>query len=154
MYSQTYLALLEWAILIPNVPVDLLSFEQVMALYPIRWQIELVFKVWKSHAKRASVGQWRPQRVLCHLYARLVALVLFHSLVASWRFGEWGELSWVKAFQVFQRHTLRLAQAIHSGWHEMPRVLANITGDFLRFACKDRRRKSPSSFQYFLQLGA
>ena len=153
-HSQTYLMLLEWAILITNVPQECLSFEQVMALYPIRWQIELVFKLWKSHAKLASVGQWHPQRVLCHIYARLLVLVLFHWLVAPWRFGQWGELSLTKAFQVFQRYTDRLAYAIRTGWHRMPAVLTTMMGDFLHFARKDKRRKSPSSFQSFILAGA
>jgi IS4 transposase len=153
-YSQSHLALLDWSILITNVPNDKLAFEQVMALYPIRWQIELIFKLWKSHAKLASVGQWKPERVLCHLYARLLALVLFHWLTAPWRFGQWGELSLTKAFQVFQRHTSHLAQAIVTGWHNMTCVLEKIIGDCLRFACKNKRKKSPSSFQAFIQLGA
>ena len=151
-YSQPYKTLLEWSILITNVPTERLSFEQVMALYPIRWQIELVFKLWKSHAKLASVGQWRSERVLCHLYARLLVVVLFHWLIAPWRFGEWGELSLTKAFQVFQHHTTRLADAIADGWHTMTAVLAKITGDCLRFACKNLRKQSPSSFQSFVQL--
>jgi hypothetical protein len=150
-YSQAYLSLLAWAILITNVPPERLSFEQVLAVYPIRWQIELVFKLWKSHARLASVGQWRWQRVLCHLYARLLALVLFHWLVAPWRFGAYGELSLTKAFQVLQRHTCRLAQALSTGGRGLAAVLAKIAGDFLRFARKDKRQKSPSSFQAFIQ---
>jgi hypothetical protein len=153
-YSQAYLTLLSWRILITNVPVEKLTFEQVMALYPIRWQIELIFKLWKSHAKLASVGQWRPQRVLCHLYARLLALVLFHWLVAPWRWGEWGELSLTKAFQVLQRHTSRLAQVIAHGWRGLAALLEKMSGDFLRFARKDKRQKSPSSLQSFIQLEA
>jgi hypothetical protein len=153
-YSQSHLTFLDWSILITNVPRQRLSFEQVMTLYPIRWQIELIFKLWKSHAKLASVGHWRPQRVLCHLYARLLALILFHWLIAPWRFGEWGELSLTKAFQVFQRHSLRLAQAILADWSEMASVLEKIISDCLRFACKNKRKKSPSSFQSFVQAGA
>jgi hypothetical protein len=137
-----------------NVPEERLSFEQVMALYPIRWQIELVFKLWKSQAKLASVGQWRPARVLCHLYARLLSLVVFHWLTGPWRFGDWGELSLTKAFQVVQHHTLRLAQAMATGWRSMPTILEKMTRDFQRFACKDKRRKSPSSFDTFVRLGA
>lgn len=149
-YSQAHLALLEWSILITNVPPERLSFTQVMTLYPIRWQIELVFKLWKSHAKLASVGQWRAERVLCHLYARLLVVILFHWLIAPWRFGEWGELSLTKAFQVFQRQTTRLADAMTDGWHTMAAVLAKIIDDCLRFAPKNCRKQSPSSFQSFV----
>lgn len=152
-YSQTHLALLEWSILITNVPSERLSFAQVMALYPIRWQIELVFKLWKSHAKLASVAQWRAERVLCHLYARLLVVVLFHWVIAPWRFGEWGELSLTKAFQVFQRQTTRLAVAIADGWHSMAGVLAKIIGDCLHFAPKTSHKKSLSSFHSFVHSG-
>lgn len=148
-YSQSHMELLDWAILITNVPNLMLSCEQVMALYPIRWQIELIFKLWKSHAKLASVGQWKPERVLCHLYSRLLALILFHWLIAPWRFSEWGELSLTKAFQVFQRHIPRLTQIIVAHWCGMEAVLEKMTRDFLRFALKNKRRKSPSSFQSF-----
>lgn len=148
-YSQSHMTLLDWSILITNVPHDKLSFEQVMALYPIRWQIELMFKLWKSHAKLASVGRWKPERVLCHLYARLLALLLFHWLIAPWRFGQWGELSLTKAFQVFQRYISRLAHAIVAHWRGVEAVLEKMTRDFLRFALKNKRRKSPSSFQSF-----
>ena len=148
-YSQSHMALLDWSILITNVPQQQLSFEQVMTLYPIRWQIELIFKLWKSHAKLASVGQWRPERVLCHLYARLLALVLFHWLIAPWRFGQWGELSLFKAFQVFQRHMSRLAQTILAHWQGLEALLEKMNRDFLRFALKDQRKKSPSSFLSF-----
>ena len=151
-HSQAYLTLLEWQILLTNVPAEQLAFEQVMALYPIRWHIELVFKVWKSQAKLAAVGQWRPQRVLCHLYARLLTVVLFHWLVAPWRLGEWGELSLPKAFQVLQRHAPRFVQVIGAQWHGLATLLETMSGDFRRFARKDKRQQSPSSLQAFIQL--
>lgn len=53
-YSQSHVALLDWSILITNIAHQQLSFEQGMALYPIRWQLERVFKLGKSHAKRAT----------------------------------------------------------------------------------------------------
>jgi hypothetical protein len=59
-----------------------------------------------------------------------------------------------KAFQVFQRHTQQLAQAMLAGWRGMAAVLDKMTGDLLRFACKDKRRKSPSSFHAFILAGA
>lgn len=150
-YSAAYLTLLGWAIFLTNVPPERLSFDQVRALYPLRWQIELVFKLWKSQARLASIGQWRWQRVLCHLYARLLALVLFHWLVAPWRCGEAGELSLAKAFQVLQRYSGRLLRALRARGRGLATVLARLTGDFWRFARKNVRQKSPSSLQIFIQ---
>ena len=35
-------------IFITNIPASELSMEQAYALYKIRWQIELLFKIWKT----------------------------------------------------------------------------------------------------------
>ena len=59
-----------------------LTSRQVLALLRVRWQVELLFKLWKSHAK---VDEWRshnPWRILCEIYAKLIGLVLSHWLFA------------------------------------------------------------------------
>src|SRR2546421_12577915 len=40
--------LAHWTIVLTNVPVCMLSFEQVLALLRARWQVELLFKLWKE----------------------------------------------------------------------------------------------------------
>ena len=152
--STRYLQLLEWTIYITNVPEEWLAFEQVQLVYRLRWQIELIFKLWKSQAKLNQIGSWRAARALCQLYARLIALVLFHWLVAPHRFSKPYELSLVKAYRVVQRHTLRLAIAIASGWRTVADVISRIERDFRRFAQKDSRKKSPSTYHRLLEAGA
>ena len=46
------------------------------------------------------------------------------------------------------------ALTITSGWQNVADVLDRIEGDLLRFAQKDPRRKSPSTYQCLLQAGA
>jgi hypothetical protein len=43
--SAKHLALLDWHMFITNVPEDCLSLTQVLLIYPLRWQIELLFNV-------------------------------------------------------------------------------------------------------------
>ena len=152
--SQRHLALLGWALYITNAPADWLTPEQVLLVYRIRWQVELIFKVWKSQAKIEHVGTYRPERVLCQLYARLIALVLFHWTVAPCRVGHNFELSLTKSFRVMQRYALRLVEAIAAGWHLLTSLLRKMAEDFLRFALKNSRRKSPSTFNLLLLSGA
>jgi hypothetical protein len=76
------LALQAWNLFITNVPAGWLDSQQALQLYRVRWQIELLFKLWKSQAKLSQVGRYRHARVVCQLYARLIGLVLFNWLAA------------------------------------------------------------------------
>ncbi len=144
---KAYLRLLEWSIYITNTLSVQLSFDQIVNFYKLRWQIELIFKVWKSQAKLALVGDYRSERILCQLYARLLGVVIFHWLVAPWRVSSDKELSMTKAFNLLQRHITRLLDSIAQGWHTTPLILEHLSKAFLKHAPKDSRSKKPSTYQ-------
>jgi len=150
--SQAYLEWLSWNIFITNTHSLQLSFEQILHFYAIRWQIELIFKVWKSQARLAQTGSYRPERVLCTLYARLLGLVIFHWLVAPYRASDDFELRLPKAFHVLQHRTVRLLDSIVAGWTTTPAVLQALVDAFFCFAAKDSRHKKPSSYRRLLAL--
>lgn len=84
--SERSMQMAHWTLVVTNVPACMLSFEQVFALLRARWQIELLFKVWKQHA---LIDEWtgtKPFRVLCEVYAKLLAVVLQHwfVLLSAW----------------------------------------------------------------------
>lgn len=61
-----------------NVSVTQLPAEHADLIYTLRWQIELIFKLWKS---QLSVDEWssrHPWRILCEIYAKLLAIVIQH----------------------------------------------------------------------------
>src|SRR5947207_13126423 len=65
--SETRLALAGWTILVTNVPAALLSLEEALVLARARWQIELLFKLWKQDG---CVDDWRgkkPWPILCEV---------------------------------------------------------------------------------------
>jgi hypothetical protein len=70
-----------WAICITNVPLALLSFAEVMVLLRLRWQIELLFKLWKSHGLLDEARSTDPYHILTEVYAKLLALLLQHWLI-------------------------------------------------------------------------
>jgi len=47
--SRAHLNLLTWNLFISNVPSIIWKTATVVKAYPIRWQIELIFKSWKSY---------------------------------------------------------------------------------------------------------
>ena len=63
--SQEYLALQAWTIFITNCPSEQANWKEVVVLYRARWQIELLFKLWKSHNRLGNArrthrrsGRW------------------------------------------------------------------------------------------------
>jgi hypothetical protein len=150
--SATYLTLLSWNLFVTNVPAARLTARQVMAFYRLRWQIELVFKVWKSCAPLDHLGAWRTDRVLCVLYAKLIGLALFHWLAAPYRLCDDQELSWPKAFRRWQTAIPALFKALRRSPRALVVVCHTLVADFRRYALKTRRRKSPSTYHLILSL--
>lgn len=152
--SERHLGLLDFALFVTNVPCDWLSPRQVLLVYRVRWQVELIFKLWKSQAQLDVVSNCRLERVLCQFYARLLGLILFHWSVAPARILPVGEISLPKAFAVFQRHALRFIDVMRRQGRGLATLLQRITDDFRQFALKTDRRKSPSTFALLVLEGA
>src|SRR5262249_25212207 len=70
--SQKKLALCDWNILVTNAPAELLDVESAWVVRRVRWQVELVFKVFKSGGGVDRTRSECPWRVQCELYAKLL----------------------------------------------------------------------------------
>ena len=78
--------LVQWTIVVTKVPLSLLAAAEAMALMRARWQIELLWKVWKDLGK---VDEWqteKPERIVCELYAKLLGMLVQHwvLLLSCW----------------------------------------------------------------------
>ena len=81
--SKEYLALQNWSLFVTNVPREILSAQQVMALYGQRWQIEIIFKGWKSHFHLETVSNSTTRELLeLAIYGKLIFITLTHPLTA------------------------------------------------------------------------
>lgn len=61
---------------ITNVDRDVLSVEEIKKTYQLRWQIELVFKTWKSFFSINKVKKVKKERLECQLLARLLWILI------------------------------------------------------------------------------
>src|SRR5690606_21264174 len=138
--SAQKLRLLAWNLFCTSIPAVQWSFDQVLAVYPLRWQVELLFKLFKSEAGLEQIGPWRPHRILAQLYARLIALVLSQIILGPLRFAAPRELSLPTAFRILRRMIPALAQMIADGWRQLPDLLHHLASRSRRRALKDRRR--------------
>lgn len=148
--SAAALALAAWTILITNAPADMLRLPEALVVAKLRWQIELLFKLWKSHG---LVDQWRsgrPARILCEVYGKLLALLLQQWLlvVGCWAYPD---RSLVKAAQVVRDHAIGLACA---GGHlaALIREVTTVVRVLQRTARMNPRRKRPNTYQWLLAL--
>ncbi len=105
------LALLAWTVAMTTVPAARLSVAEALVLLRARWQIELLFKLWKSHGQVDCWRSQQPWRILCEVYAKLLAMIVLHwvLLVSCWQYPN---RSLVKAAQTVQHHALALARAL------------------------------------------
>jgi len=98
--TQARLALTPWLV-VTNVPETQLSAQEVGVLARVRWQVEIVFRVWTSSFHIDACRSRKVRRALCALYAKLMGVVVWHWLVLVWRGGVW-ERSLYKAARAFQ----------------------------------------------------
>ena len=67
------LAMCDWTVLITTAPEELLSGKEAVVFYRSRWQIELLFKRWKSQGLVADLSGSTEVRQLVRLWSRLIA---------------------------------------------------------------------------------
>jgi PII-like signaling protein len=150
--SPRHLELLGWNIYITNVPAAMLTLQQVLVMYAVRWQVELIFKVWKSQCALDRVAGRRRERILTELYAKLIGIVVTHFLIAPFRSVE-REVSAVKVQHLIRRYALRVALSLGS-LEQLVTVLDKLLTRCCKSALKDKRRKRPSTLRKLQTVGA
>jgi hypothetical protein len=148
--SARSLALAEWTILITNAPAALLSMGEALILARARWQIELLFKLWKAHGRIDQSRSGKPWRVMCEVLAKLLAMLVQHWIlvVGCWSYPD---RSLMKAAQTVRKLALTLALVFRATARLVEAL--TIIQDCLAVGCRiNKRKQEPHSYQ--LLLGA
>src|SRR5437763_3642434 len=86
--------------------VDLRMEHQVNRFMGCDYNIELIFKSWKSYLHLASIKTTKEDTTLCYLYGRMLLILLNYALCPQMRATVWlkkkRELSVVKLVRHFQ----------------------------------------------------
>ncbi len=141
------LALCAWTVFITNVPADRLTVADVLTLARARWQIELLIKLWKSHGTVDESRSQKPYRVLCDVYAKLLAMVVQHwlFLVNLWAYPD---RSLVKAAKTVKRRAMELASSFRKR-HRLVETITSI-GQCITGCRINRRKQYPNTYQLLL----
>src|SRR5271157_4329149 len=76
--SERQRVMCQWLVLITNLPANQFTIEEICVLYRVRWQVELLFKRWKSLVGLGRSRGHRAYRVLCETYAKLLGCLVQH----------------------------------------------------------------------------
>ena len=154
-----------WTILVTNVPAKVLpaaealsaesateqpatpwlSMDEAIALMRQRWQIELLFKLWKSQGKLASTRRRKPQRILCEVYAKVLAMIVQHWVLvyAAWKYADRSLTQASKAVRKLALALLHSLSDVVKVKEELDRI-AQMAETTVRI---HRRKKKPAAFQ-------
>jgi hypothetical protein len=83
--SEEYKFLSRFNLFITNVPKEVLPDEVISSLYRIRWQIELIFKIWKSVFGIHHTPKMKYQRWLCLLHFKLLMMIVNWNIIMAQR---------------------------------------------------------------------
>ena len=143
--SREYLRWQDWTIFVTDCAAERLTWRAVVVLYRTRWQIELMFKIWKSHnGLVAHRPEASPREQLAMVYAKLIGVVVQHwvLLTATWPHHD---RSLMKAAATLREWINNLAEALdnlRNLTHLLNRLQKILQGDRV-----ERRPKKPSHFQ-------
>lgn len=83
--SKEVLELMSWTIFITTIPKEKASFDNILALYSLRWRVEVIFKAWKSYAAFGKIHDISENHLRIMLTARFIMIVLYtHYVFLPW----------------------------------------------------------------------
>jgi hypothetical protein len=138
---------LDWCagmIFVTNTSPEQLSAQEIAVLYRARWQIELLFKRWKSLGAVAEMTGSTAIRRQVRFWSRLLAMLLQHWVLQATAWGDC-RYSFVKVWEAIREHATHLASACR----DEQRLAAEIAliGDILKTTAKRNKRKQPGTFE-------
>jgi hypothetical protein len=74
--SESYKITAALNLFITNIPSEWITTDKVREVYGLRWQVELVFKTWKSQLQIDKIRTVKVQRFQCQLLARFIWIIM------------------------------------------------------------------------------
>lgn len=138
------LAWCDWTILVTNLPEEKLTPAEAVVLYRARWQVELLFKRWKSQDLVALLNGATAVRQMVRVWSRLLAALLQHWLLVA---AAWGDptKSWSKVCEAVRKFVGRITAALDQWW-ELERVLTDLCRAIEK-TCRRNKRKKPGTLE-------
>jgi len=140
---------------ITNASKEQIPTENVWPIYRLRWQIELMFKIWKSICNIEKVKKVNKERLECHVYSKLIFIVLGWKMiwmVAKNMYRIYGKaLSFFKAFKtLFKRKIDEFQNALESSKDDMIKFILDFYDLSTTNHLLEKRKQEPTSLEIIL----
>ena len=123
--SKTRLRLAGWNLYITNIEAHQLTPKQICVIVGIRWQIELMFKGFKSIGKLQDSTSEKPYRILSEIYAKLIALLIQHTIMLGAGYRHIQQ-SFIKTAKYIAGYARLLTVSFHHSKTALHETLKNI----------------------------
>jgi len=144
--SQEYLAAQDWTFFVTNCDASLLTWKEVVVLYRARWQIERLFKLWKSYNHLADREVHAPAaKQLAEVYIKLIAVTVQHGVLLMTVWFDSRRSLWRAAARL--RGWIGQLLAVIDETAKLERVLARMRESLAKSTRVNSRQKHPSCFQ-------
>jgi len=121
--TDKYKAHIGLNVYITNIDAEKLPVKNVQILYKLRWQIELVFKIWKSIGEIHKVKKMKLHRFETLLFAKLIWIIINWAIMWDISQHIWQEkqmfISPIKIFKTLKTNSKELQIALNNSANSM-----------------------------------
>lgn len=141
---------------ITNIPEQMMTDQDIINLYGLRWIIEILFKAWKSIAKlKGPIRSMKPARFMCMLYAQMIRILIDTKIVQYFKIELWNlfshKISELKAFNVLATFSQAWWKALRSATTRATHDLFDkITEAMIAFSKKRKPSKKESYNDFYI----
>jgi hypothetical protein len=142
--SERQQEMCRWTVLFPNRSEDVLPRASLWRVYQLRWQIELLFKRFKSEGGLGQTRSGKQYRVECEWYAKLLGQLL-QSWILLLAGGPLRDVNTAQVRRVIADHLVALARVLDDTpalVQTLERIQAEL--ESLRERTKRKKRKTVS----------
>lgn len=116
--SEDYKERAKFNLFITNIKDEMLDGESIAKIYKIRWQVELIFKVWKSVFGMDNLRRMKYDRLMCLLCTRLLLIMInweMFMIERAYLYNQTGKLLSIrKCFQTLKDNSSKLRNVLTS----------------------------------------
>lgn len=138
-------------LLVTNTSSEKLPATEVYAFYSLRWQVEILFKTWKSIFQIHLTKPMKLERFQCHLYGQLLRLCLVASITYQIRRLLWEkqrkETSEFKCAYMVKIYLARIHAALFYTFQHPVSVLTRLFQDVSKNGKKAQRYRKETPFE-------